>query len=405
MRRLSLREYQTAPAVELSTDERTLLQRVAPSVSVTPTAGTDDRYDLTPGSVIGTVALDTVAIEIRPKVPLDRVFFLLSYTLDPSTWRERAFDFGTAATVFEAIVPAFVSQVRHALLRGVLQGYRTDEDSLQTVRGRIRIDSQLRRWYGRTPPIEVRYDEYTEDIDANRLLKAAIARLGRLRLRSAWARAALRSFDHALERVSLVEYDPRQLPQISYSRLNERYRGAVELAKLILRSMSLELGHGDARGQSFLIDMNAVFEDFVVTALRERLRLSEHAFPQGAAGRRLYLDENGRVRLEPDLSWWENNRCVFVGDVKYKRVQVAQIKHPDLYQLLAYTIAADLPGGLLVYAADEETAATHTVIRLGKRLRVATLDVRGEPDEILMRVSRLASEIRGLCQEGLRRAA
>ncbi|MHB0960427.1 MAG: 5-methylcytosine restriction system specificity protein McrC [Pirellulaceae bacterium] len=141
--------------------------------------------------------------------------------------------------------------------------------------------------------------------------------------------------------------------QSTHTRLNERYWGALELAKLILQASSIELRHGQHQASSFLVDMNQVFEDFVVIALRESLGLNERQFPQNARGRRICLDVASRVVLEPDLSWWQANRCCFVGDVKYKRVNAPGIKHPDLYQLLAYTVATDLPNGLLVYAAGE----------------------------------------------------
>lgn len=126
-----------------------------------------------------------------------------------------------------------------------------------------------------------------------------------MRMRSTVARRSLGLFDTALERVRLENYDPRRLPEIHYTRLNEHYRPAVELAKLILRSASFELRHGRVRASAFLVNMNDVFEDFVVVALREALRVTERAFPQGARGRSLYLDEGRMVSLEPDISWWE----------------------------------------------------------------------------------------------------
>ena len=45
------------------------------------------------------------------------------------------------------------------------------------------------------------------------------------------------------------------------------------------------------------------------------------------------------MKLRPDLSWWEAKKCVFVGDVKYKKLAPAGFKHGDLYQMLAYTVA------------------------------------------------------------------
>jgi 5-methylcytosine-specific restriction enzyme subunit McrC len=150
-----------------------------------------------------------------------------------------------------------------------------------------------------------------------------------------------------------------------------------------------------------LFDMAKVFEDFVVVALREALRLNEHSFPQGATRRRLRLDEASRVRLRPDLSWFEGKRCVFVGDVKYKPVKVEGILHPDLYQLLAYTIATDLPAGLVVYAAGEGVPVQHDVVHVGKQLHISTLDLSGMPDQILDQIQVLAGRIVTLRQRSI----
>src|SRR5690606_22163318 len=251
-------------------------------------------------------------------------------------------------------------------------------------------DDQLRSRFGIAPPVEVRFDDFTEDIEVNRLLKAAIRRLGRLRIRSIKARRSLRSFDQALMRVSDVDYDPRRLPEFDWNRLNAHYRTATELAKLILRSSSFELRRGNVRSAAFLVDMNKVFEDFVVLALRETLGLTEWEFPQGVRTR---LDRAGLVRLEPDISWWEDGICVFVGDVKYKKVRADGVNHPDLYQLLAYVVANQLTGGLLIYAAGEDQPAVHEVLHIDRRLEVMTLDLSGDPEVVLTQIREVARRV------------
>jgi 5-methylcytosine-specific restriction endonuclease McrBC regulatory subunit McrC len=50
--------------------------------------------------------------------------------------------------------------------------------------------------------------------------------------------------------------------RVSFTKLNERYRPAVELSKLVLRSISYELSHGQVGGTAFLVDMNDVFQEF-----------------------------------------------------------------------------------------------------------------------------------------------
>ena len=397
MRRLTLSERRPEPGVSLSAEERHALARIAPSrLTIVPSEAREGCYDITPSSWVGAINLGTLAIEIRPKLPISRVLFLLSYAVDPRRWEETGFDFGEEQSLLEAIVPGFAAQVRRALHRGTLRGYRSEEAALPTVRGRLRFDDQIRDHFGLLPPAEVRYDEFTDDIEENRLIKAALDRLGRMVIRSEAARRLLRTFDVLLGMVALVQYNPQQLPDIVYTRLNEHYRPAVELAKLVLRNTSFELRHGRVRASAFLVDMNRVFEDFVVTALRDALRLPESTFPQGGKGKRLRLDQAGSVRLRPDLSWWDGSICTFVGDVKYKQTDAEDVEHPDLYQLLAYTIGTDLPGGMLVYAAGEAEPVTHRVVHLGKVLQVEALDLQGSPDDILRQVGEVAERVRRL---------
>ena len=103
--------------------------------------------------------------------------------------------------------------------------------------------------------------------------------------------------------------------------------------------------------------------------------------------------------LRPDLAWRDGARWMFVGDVKYKRLAPGAT-NADLYQLLAYATALDLPGGLLVYAEGEPEPEIHTVRHAGKRLEVAALDLSGTLEETLARVETLARRV-----TGLRRAA
>ena len=77
---------------------------------------------------------------------------------------------------------------------------------MHTVRGRIRFADQIRQRFGIPLPIEVRYDEFTDDITENQLVKAAAIRLGGMRLRSQQARRNLGWIAAMLENVSSVEF-------------------------------------------------------------------------------------------------------------------------------------------------------------------------------------------------------
>ena len=131
-------------------------------------------------------------------------------------------------------------------------------------------------------------------------------------------------------------------------------------------------------------------------ALREALGVSEQTLRSDRDISRITLDEAQEVRLEPDLSWWEGTICTFVGDAKYKKLPSSSVPNADLYQLLAYATALNLPGGLLVYAQGEAETASHRVRHSGKRLDVVALDLSGTLDEVLGRVDYVAARVRAL---------
>ncbi len=106
------------------------------------------------------------------------------------------------------------------------------------------------------------------------------------------------------------------------------------------------------------------------------------------------LDEGSDMHLRPDLLWRDGARYVFVGDTKYKNVAGGLISNADLYQLLEYVTALDLPCGLLIYARGDADAAKYQVRHSGKRLEVAALDLSGTLDEILERVGSLSEVVR-----------
>jgi 5-methylcytosine-specific restriction enzyme subunit McrC len=347
--------------------------------------------ELVADSHVGVIRLPGTVIEVQPKLPMDRFFFLLSYAVDPSRWRKEHAPFAADQSVLEAVAPAFCNLVSEATYRGLLHGYRTEEQALPTVRGQIRFGDQVRRHQDFMLPVELRYDEYTEDILENRLLLAALHRIGRLPLRSMAVRRALNEISAAFHAVTLPRISPSSIPQVRFDRLNRHYEPALRLAMLILKWSSLELGGAAATGTSFLIDMNELFELFLYRALREALHLSESEFRLGATG--LWLDEARQVRLLPDLSWWRGGRCCFVGDAKYKKDNGGNSHNADLYQMLAYLTASGLSSGMLVYAEGDGSHVQHVVQNAGKQIIVESLDLAAQPDKLLRQVQSLGAMI------------
>ena len=396
MREINLREYKESEPIPLTVAQRDALTGAVGRLTVTPVRGESDLYILKPSSIVGAVEVGELSVFIRPKIEIGQLFSIAIRAR--KVCFKGSFNFPEAKELPDWLALALAGEAHQAFARGLLHGYITQEEALRTVRGRIRFDEQIRRRFGLPLPVEVRYDEFTDDVLPNRLVKAAVHGLSRMRLLWPGARQGLARIDAMLDGVSLCAYPPNAVPEVRFDRLNRHYENVVNLARLVLSHLEYGSYNGGVRALGFTMDMNKVFQKFVTVALREQLGL-EDEFGEMCVGT---LDEEGEIHLKPDLVWWEGGRPVFVGDAKYKRIPSdARVPNADLYQMLAYATALDLPGGLLIYAKDDETPpgaprGDYHVRHAGKTLEIAELDLSGDLEAVLARVGKIADKVRAL---------
>ena len=410
MGQIDLQEHTTSEPILLSPEKWETLRELnrgplKQSLAIDSSSGQSGPYHLTPGSIVGAVEAGNLSLLIKPKIEIGQLLSLACYAISKFRPQERDFDFGRDTALPDVLARALTMAARQAFARGLLHGYLRKEEALYTVRGRIRFDAQLRRRFSIPLPVEVRYNEFTEDIVANRLVKAAVYRLGGMGLRSTPARSGLAWVAGMLDKVSLKEFPVNAVPEAPFDRLNEHYRGVVTLSRLILRRSAFEAQRGEVRASGFLMDMNQVFQEFVTVALREALGASEKTFGEDGI---CSLAVGDKIKLRPDLVWKDGGVCRFVGDVKYKNLARGSgndsddhAPNSDLYQLLAYVTAANLPGGMLIYAKGEADTDCYTVRHSGKVLKVAALDLSGSLEDALGRVKELAKEIESLRDESI----
>ena len=283
---------------------------------------------------------------------------------------------------------ALADAIRDRVRTGLLRGYVVREEESMVVRGRLDVSETVRRRPSLTLPLVQTPELLEEDIIENRLLATAVEALIP-RVGSPGARSRLMECRRLFHNVSLFARG-HSLPRVTRSRFNERWWGAIELAALVLKCCGLDLPSGHLRARSFLVDMNLVFERFVRRSLTAALRA--HALSLDRGTKALYLDTDLKHRLVPDLSVWRGPRCVFAGDCKYKHSLEAKAHRSDVYQALAYAVAAGLPSTMLIYG-EGETRSRDVRIVAGPIVKVRVLDLAAPAESMKAQLQQLAAEI------------
>jgi 5-methylcytosine-specific restriction enzyme subunit McrC len=358
-------------------------------VDARPLPGTP-LWSLRPTSKVGAIAVPGLEVHVTPKLPISRVVFLLEHSHAGITWRDDHVEVEQASDLLRAVVEAFERLATRALRQGLLQGYRTVEEALPVVRGRIRETDQLRHRYGLALPVEVRYDDFTPDTAENRLLRAAVIVARRLPSLAPDLRHRLLRLDARLAEVTPLT-SRQALEPWQPTRLNARLHHALHLAEVIVRHTSFELRGDELVVTGFVINLAKVFEDFLCAQLGPRLAA------RGGITRtqdRWHLDLDQQIAMAPDLVWYADGPAPnAVIDAKYKAEKPAGYPDADLYQMLAYCTALRLTVGHIVYAQGNEPVRTHRVAGADITIRAHALDLSQPPPALLAELDSLATTI------------
>lgn len=384
IRQLTLREGASPRLVTLDPPTADALQ----ALEIVQLVRTEraDLWEVSAGTKIGVVEAPGLQIVVQPKVDINRLVFLMGYTRNPRFWRDDLVWLDRHADLPQALAEGFLAQSRQALEQGLLKGYVTVDESLNVLRGRIREGDQLRRHFGRTLPLETRYDDYSVDIAENRLLLAAAERLLRLPGLLLHQRTGLQRLRLQLADVARLSRGA-ELPTWVPSRLNARYHSALRLAELVLAGRSFEQRVGGVPVTGYLFNMATIFEDFVTVALKEALRA------EGGRSRlqyRSYFDDREQVPIRPDFVWLDRDAPRIVADAKYKAEKPSGFPQADLYQMLAYCTVLGLDQGHIVYAKGNEQSSAYRVRNAGVEIVAHTLDLDLGPAELLSSIKRLS---------------
>lgn len=196
------------------------------------------------------------------------------------------------------IIVHFLSVIQELLQRGLKRGYVSREENLKKVKGRLAIslNERCNIQRKRLDKFYCRYQEYSEDIPENRILKKALrfAQQVLYTLESAGLRPLQEAISRCLSSFARVgdKIEVWELKQFKTQKLYQEYPVAIRLAQTILRLYDYSLTKVTAREELcpvFWLDMSLLYEHYVLGLLREAYGDRIEYQKEGATGRPDFL--------------------------------------------------------------------------------------------------------------------
>ena len=292
---------------------------------------------------------------------------------------------------FEILTRLFATHLRDEWQRGAYRNYTVVEELSPVLKGKWRIDEQL-KYPARKHNFHVAYDEFTADNHLNQVFRFVVERLWKL-TRDYDNRQILYELRQWMEEVRLAaNITPNDANPFQLTRLNERYRPLLNLARVFLDSGALQMAAGDLSTFAFVFDMNQLFEKFVTgfvhrhagEILADELRACDF-LPQSRGASR-YLarrDEKTVFQTKPDIAFRDGNQFPLLVDMKYKRLDERErklgVSQADFYQMHAYAHRYQCGRVVLLYpqtsGAGEATRACFKLEECAHSVEVSTVNL------------------------------
>lgn len=311
-------------------------------------------------SYVGYITTPKRTISLKPKyreIGFEHIIRLYLYV-----YGYRPTDSAAILDVSEAetstdVADLFVKNLKRNVQEGIIRTYERVEVQSSSIRGRVNYLKAYRdALLQKRKPINTTVSTLSLNNDYNNLILTALVKLRHVRKYTPVATELSMYFDGALQNVtngSLI------LERINFNSNTARYRRTLTYAAMIIDQLSYSDKGSTVGTDSFLINFDRLFEDFVIKVLKDIPEKKEFTTWIGKKKFADVVRESGiheDREYQPDIIYrfqQEDEKRDYlpsayaVLDVKNKAY--GQFKNADIYQILTYARLLGSKKAMLLY--------------------------------------------------------
>lgn len=317
-----------------------------------------DGLEISAKSYIGKIQFKNFIVNVKPKfkLKLENISKLFAYSLkldDIKMPDNEIISDIVDNHLIDVIITFFVRECRKLAIHGLLKSYVTYRDDIRYLRGKIILTQQQKHIIRKNLNFACEFDELEYNNLENQILLNCLKKCYNLTNSESLKKQLMTLIYQFSGEVCDVYISLEDFHRINYTRLNQHYKTAHELARMILSSIGIgdfyqPLEPPKQKITSFFVDMNLVFERFVTRLLLKNPRSYTVESQKSSPA---WESENGEKRfVRPDILLTNDSEVKVVVDVKYK----PKLDTSDLYQIGFYVHEHKLQNGFVIFPAESE---------------------------------------------------
>lgn len=250
--------------------------------------------------------------------------------------------------LLEIFITMFLEELANLVRKGIKSDYITKEENLKFLKGKLKINEQIKQNYIHKERFFVEFQEFLSDRVENQLIKTTLQYLYK-KSKLNHNQQRIREFLFVFDDISTCKDIKNNFSKVKLNRQMKDYEQVLLWCKTFLLENSFSPYKGNDVAFALLFDMNLLFESYVGDYLKKKgLQVSLQD-----RGKHL-VEEPKKFALKPDIVITEQEKII-IADTKWKIIKEEQdISQSDMYQLFAYGKKYSNQELYLIYPKDGE---------------------------------------------------
>ncbi len=257
-----------------------------------------------------------------------------------------------SASLLDIYFETFLVEVYALAHQGLVRKYRQTKGNLPALKGRLLFQQNISKNIVHKERFFTAHSYYDRNNPFNQILRIALHILIRLSSNPRLVDLA-RSLIISFQDLTDIKITQQTFDRLPFSRNTERYKKALQLARLIILNYCPDICGGREDVLAILFDMNSLFERFVYAQLkRAEKKVPARIIFTAQAARPFWFAEGMKKTIRPDIlaTIGQGLDCEkVVLDTKWKIPSDGKPSDSDLKQMHAYNIQFGAKRSFLIY--------------------------------------------------------
>lgn len=263
--------------------------------------------------------------------------------------------------ILDIFIKMFLDEVSKLIKLGLKSYYVEQQDNSNYLKGKLLTSKHIYFNSTRKDKFYVEYDEYSNNIPENKIIKATLLKLSKITDNIILQDRIRKYLLEFIDVETSINYS-KDFSKCRNNKLMKDYINCIAWSKVFLDNKGFSIYNGKNSAYSLLYPMEKIFESYVGNSIKKNIIFNEFdIILQGKEGNVKYLfDYPKRFKLVPDIIMKKEGETIIL-DTKWKKLyndfnKNYGISNLDMYQMYAYSKKYNANKIILIYPYSKEAS-------------------------------------------------